>query len=145
MFAEQREYFQKVEILLKIKISGGPAQHGLVPAQTRADDDTVEARQPSVHLLHPVLLVQHRVDHQLRAVGPDDGSSRGLTEDVDTVSPCLESSGPASMISQVRHQTSGIREKEEIPPVVSCPCEEKTATEYCDSATVTFPETQSGT
>ena len=67
-----------------------PAQHGLVPAQAGPDDDTVEARQPGVHLLHAVLLVQHRVDHQRGAEAPDDGGGGLLAEHVDTVSTRAE-------------------------------------------------------
>ena len=78
------------------------AQHGLVPAQAGPDDDTVEARQPGVHLLHAVLLVEDRVDDQLRAVVADDRSSRGLTEDVDTVSSSPQSS--CSATSEMRDE-----------------------------------------
>ena len=81
---------------IKLKTSDRPAQHGLVPAEAGADDDTVQAGEPGVHLLHAVLLVQHRVDHQLRAVAADDGGRRGFTEDVDTVCPRPQGSSSAT-------------------------------------------------
>ena len=117
-----------------IIISDQPAQHGLVPAKAGTDDDTVQAGEPGVHLLHAVLLVEAGVDDQLRAVAPDDGAGRGLTEDVDTVSPRPQSRGSA--IPEVREVRG-----EEILPVVGRPCEEETTTEYCHPAAVTFPET----
>ena len=85
---------------IKLKTSDRPAQHGLVPAEAGADDDTVQAGEPGVHLLHAVLLVQHRVDHQLRAVVPDDSSGRSLAEDVDTVGPGPQ--GGSSTAAEVR-------------------------------------------
>ena len=92
MFAKWSEDLNKIVILLNNSRPGDrPAQHGLVPAKAGPDDDTVQAGEPGVHLLHAVLLVEDRVDDQLRAVATDHCSSRGLTEDVDTVSSSLES------------------------------------------------------
>ena len=42
------------------------------------------------HLLHPVLLVQDRVDDQLGGVAPDHTGGGGVTEQVDAVHPRLE-------------------------------------------------------
>ena len=67
-----------------------PAQHGLVPAQTGPDHDTVEPGEPGVHLLHAVLLVKDGVDHQGGAEAADDVGRGDLAEDVDTVRPCVE-------------------------------------------------------
>ena len=83
-------------------ISDQPAQHGLVPPKAGPDDDTVQAGEPGVHLLHAVLLVEDRVDDQLRAVAPDHSTSRGLTEDVDTVSPSPQSCCSAMYIRDQR-------------------------------------------
>ena len=88
-------------------MSDQPAQHRLVPAKAGTDDNTVQAGQPGVHLLHAVLLVEDRVDDQLRAVASNHCSSRGLTEDVDTVSPSPQ--GSCSAISKITDYRSQIR------------------------------------
>ena len=100
------DYNGQIEVLGFLEDKTHPAKCALVPAQARSKQDTVQPGQPDLNVLDAVLLVQHRVDDQLRAVRLDHSASVLFTEDMHQVGASLKSRDGSKVWGASVHDTA---------------------------------------